>query len=372
MITESIKKQSIMNIYKFSLFALLLFLTSCSYDEDDKLSSVVDINTVEVIRSDSDLFDNIKDITNDEDRPEESIACVDFIYPLTLFVFDDSDVYVSTNFIIDDEQFGTFLGGLASDYSISISFPIIGTLESGEELIINTNEELKIAIDNCLNEEEILECNAFIQSCALKIGYSYTYENPYLGGYFYENNGFTSLSLEGDLFYGSWSPLIIENDLYINISLNEDNEVSEFFNFNWKVTYLDENSLQLTNDDRELILNRRCDDNLTDCGNFIFEECELITNEAISEFILEDYSACIYDTLELDDEFPISFYETEADAQQETNAILSSEVYNNIEVNQIVYVRINEIPEVDDNGETIEEDIESYFVTITLSSVNCD
>ena len=91
MITESIKKQSIMNIYKFSLFALLLFLTSCSYDEDDKLSSVVDINTVEVIRSDSDLFDNIKDITNDEDRPEESIACVDFIYPLTLFVFDDSD-----------------------------------------------------------------------------------------------------------------------------------------------------------------------------------------------------------------------------------------------------------------------------------------
>ena len=38
----------------------------------------------------------------------------------------------------------------------------------------------------------------------------------------------------------------------------------------------------------------------------------------------------------------------------------------------LLFTSENEIPEVDDNGETIEEDIESYFVTITLSSVNCD
>jgi len=369
---ESIKKQSIMNFNKLSLFALLLFLSSCSYDEDDKPFAVVDINTVEVIRSDSDLYDNIKDITNDEDRPDESIACIDFIYPLTLFIFDDTDNYVSTNFIIDDEQFSALLNGLNVDYSISISFPITSTLESGEELIIDTKEQLKAAIDNCLNEEELLECTTFIESCALKIGYSYNYENPYLGGYFFANSGFSSLSIDDELLFGSWSPLIIENELYINISLIDDTEVSEFFNFNWKVTYLDDNSLLLTNEDREVILNRRCDINFTDCDNFIFEECELAVGEEISEFILDNYVACIFDTLELDDEFPISFYETEADAQQETNPILANEVYNNIENNQIIHVRINELPEVEDDGETVEEDLESYFILITLSAITCD
>ncbi|TXE18846.1 hypothetical protein ES692_05180 [Psychroserpens burtonensis] len=357
-----------MNFYKFSLLAILLFLNSCSYDQDDKLSAVLDISTVEVIRSDSDLYDNIKDITNDEDRPDESIACIDFIYPLTLFIFDDTDAYVSTNFIVNDEQFSTLLDNLDIDYSISISFPIKGTLESGEELIITTKEELKVAIGNCLNEEELVECNAFIQSCALKIGYSYNCENPYLGGYFYENDGFTTLSVGEELLFGSWSPLIIEDELHINISLINAAEIGEFFNFDWKVTYLDENSLLLTNDNRELVLHRRCDTDFEDCGNFIFEECELIEDEGISEFILDDYSECIYDTLELDDEFPIVFYNTIEDAQLETNAILSNDVYNNIDVNQTVYVRINEIPEVDDNGEAIE----FYVVMITLASISCN
>ena len=369
---KSLKKQAIMNYLKFSLFSLLILLTSCSYDQDDNASATVDIGTVEVIRSDSDLYDNIKDITNDEDRPDESIACINFIYPLTLFIFDNTDAYVSTNFIIDDEQFSSILEGLGTDYSISISFPITGTLESGEEIIIDTTEELKAAIDNCLNEEELQECNTFIQNCPLKIGYSYNYENPYLGGYFYEDNGFTSLNVDGELLFGSWSPLIIGNELHINISLIDDTEIGEFFNFDWKVTYLDENTLQLTNTDRELILNRRCDTDFNACGNFTFEECELEDVEGVSEFILDDYTECIFDTLELDDEFPILFYETEADAQQETNPIVSSEVYLNLEENQTIYVRINELPEVDEDEETTEEDLESYFVMITLSSITCD
>ena len=361
-----------MNINKFSLFALLLCLTSCSYDKDDNLSADIDINTVEVIRSDSDLYDNIKDITNDEDRPDESIACIDFIYPLTLFVFDASDNYVTTNFILNDEQFSTLLDDIELEYSISISFPITSTLETGEELIINTKEELKEAIDNCIDDEELLECTTLIQNCFWKIGYSYNDENPYLGGFFYENDGFTALNIDGELVFGSWSPLIIENELHININLIDATEIGEFLNFDWKVTFIDENSLLLTNEDRELVINQRCDDDYRDCGNFLFEECELVVDEGISEFILDDYVPCIFDTLELDDAFPISFYETEEDAQQETNAIISNDVYNNIDSNQIVYVRINEIPELEESGETIEEDIESYFVVITLSSISCE
>nr|WP_321222083.1 hypothetical protein [uncultured Psychroserpens sp.] len=346
---------------------LLFILTSCSYDQDDNLTATIDINSVEVIRSDSDLYDDIKDITNDEERPDKSIACIDFIYPLTLFIFDDTDTYVSTNFIINDEQFSSILNGLNPNHSISISFPITGTLESGEEIIIDTPEELKVAIDNCHNEEELIECNIFIQNCPLKIGYSYNYDNTYLGGYFYEDNGFTSLNVDNEVLFGSWSPLIIENELHFNINLVDDTQIGEFFNFDWKVTYLDENTMLLTNNDRELILNKRCDSNFTDCGNFIYEECELLESEGVSEFILDNYTECIFDTLELDETFPISFYETDEDAQQETNPILSNEIYLNTQENQVIYVRINEILDIDEDDEP-----ESYFVTITLSSVSCD
>ncbi len=364
-----------MKFYKFSLLALLLFLNSCSSDLDDNLTALVDISTVEVITSDSDLYDNIKDITNDEDRPDQSIACIDFIYPLTLFIFDDSDIYESTNFIANDEEFSALLNDIDLEYSISISFPITSTLDSGEELLINTKDELKEAIDNCIDEEMLSECNGLIQNCAWKIGYSYNDENPYLGDYFYENDGSTVLSIGEELLFGSWSPLIIESELYINISIVDDTEIGEFVNFNWKVTYIDENSLLLTNEDRELVINQRCDTDFTACGDFTFKACALEAEGEISEFMLDDYTACIFDTLELDDTFPIAFYETEEDAQEETNAILSNEVYLNTENNQLIYVRINEVPEpseTDETDETDEEDLESYSIRITLSSVNCN
>jgi hypothetical protein len=361
-----------MNNYKFTFLTLLILLTSCSYDLDDNLSSNLDISTVEIIRSNSDLYDNIKDIINDDELPNESIACIDFIYPLTLFIFDDTDTYVSTNFILNDEQFSALLDDIDIEHSISISFPITSTLDSGEEFIINTKEELKEAIDNCVTEEVLYECNNLIQNCVWKIGYSYTYENTYLAGIFQENDGFTTLNIDGNILIGSWSPLFIEDELHININLDDDTEIGVFFNFDWKVTYLDQNSLILTNDDRELIINQRCDPNFTNCGNFIFEACELTIDEGVSEFILDDYTACIFDTLELDNEFPISYYATEEEAELETNAILSSEVYNNIETNQIIYVRINENPELNDDGEVINNVIESYIIEITLSVINCD
>lgn len=342
------------------LFSLFVIVLSCSYDLDDSLSAKPNINSVEVIRSDSDLFDNLLEITNNEDRPDKSIACIDFIYPLTIFIFDNNDEYVSTNSVTSDTQFSTLLNDLEVEYSISVSFPITSTLLSGETFIVNTKEELKIAIDNCLEEELLLECTTVIQNCVSKVGYSYNYENTYLGGIFQESNGFTTLLVDDNLYSGSWSPLFIENELHINISLNNDSEVAEFFNFDWKVEFLDENSLLLTNEEREIVLNQRCDDDFTECGNFIFEECETEIDSGISEFILDDYSACIFDTLELDDEFQILYFETEEDATNLENPIISSEPYNNIEAEQTIYVKIIDA----------ENDME-YTILITLSSIAC-
>ncbi|MBQ0788033.1 MAG: hypothetical protein KBT69_11065 [Oceanihabitans sp.] len=207
---------------------------------------------------------------------------------------------------------------------------------SGEEVIINTKEELKEAIDNCLSEELITECNTLLQNCVWKVGYSYNYDNTYLGGIFREDNGLTNFTIDSNLFNGSWPPFNIESELHININLNNTDETGAFFNYDWKVEYLDENSLLLTNGDRELVLNQRCDTDYKACNNFVFEVCETQIGSEISEFILDDYSPCIFDTLELDETFDISHYETEEDALDMLNPIALAIAYTNLESDQSI------------------------------------
>ncbi len=348
------------SIFRITLFVFVLTFASCAYDEDDNLDSNPNGELTEIIASDSDLFKNLRDITSDDVRPDKTIACIDFIYPLTIFVFNDTNEFESTNLVLDDEQFSNILENLEVDYSISVSFPITSTLDTGEELIIENKEELKAAIDLCLNEELVFECNQLIQNCVWKIGYSYNFDNTYLGGIFQESNGFTTLNLDGVLLSGSWSPLIIENELHLNINLIDDTEVTEFFNYDWTVQYIDENSLLLVNGDRELVLNQRCDPNFADCKNFVFEVCETELDSGISEHILEDYTFCIFDSLELDDSFEITYHETLEDLTDNINAIPSEEVYMIDEETQSIYVRI-----YDEENDTV------YTVEITLATISC-
>ncbi len=335
-------------------------MSSCAYDADDNLNRVPILETRDAITADSELFNNLKDIAAEDDKPSESIVCIDFIYPLTLFIFDENNTYVSTNSIENDFSFSAFLNTIDITYTISMSFPITSALESGEEFIINTKEELKQAIDNCLSEELVYECGELIQNCVWKVGYSFNDDNSYLGSIFQESNGFTTLNTNNTLTNGSWSPFTIDNELHINISLNDTTEIGHYFNLDWKVQYLDENSLLLTNSDRELHLNQRCDSNFADCGNFIFEACETELGSGISEFILDDYTACIFDTLELDDTLHISFHETEEDALSLINPITSNEIYTTLESSQTMYITINDI----------ENDM-LYHIEITLTSISC-
>ncbi|MAL23142.1 MAG: hypothetical protein CMP05_11610 [Xanthomarina sp.] len=351
-----------MKILKLTFLLLLIFTTSCSDDADDKIITNSDpkYNTVEIIEADSDLFQYLVEIATDEEQPELSIACINFIYPLTIYTFNETNEYISTSVIEDDTQFSTFLEAIDLTYSISISFPITSTLLSGDEVIINTKEELKDAIDYCLDEELILECSTLIQNCVLKVGYSYNYDNTYLGGIFIEEDGATNFTMDGILFNGSWTVFIIEHELHININLINADETGDFFNYDWKVEYIDGNSLLLTNENRELVLNQRCDANFEECSNFIFEECETQVDSGISEFILDDYTYCIFDTLELEDTFEISYYLTEDDAVNMINALASDIAFINTEDNQSIYVRIDDL----------ENNIQ-YYAIITLASISC-
>jgi hypothetical protein len=353
-----------MNNSKSFYFLILICITSCSSDLDDNLKANPIFGTQEAIAADSDLFDYLLEITTDEERPDKNITCINFIYPITLFVFDENNEYLLASTLTDDDEFSSFLSPIEETYSISISFPITSQLDSGEELIIENKEELKTSIDTCLDIEKVGECEGLLRACIWKIGYSFEGNNPYLGGFMQESDGFLVLNTPSDITVGSWTPFIIENELHININLINNTVFDTYFNLDWKVEYIDANSLKLTHLDRELILNQRCDPNFTSCENFNFEVCETEVESEVGEFILDAYTFCIFDTLEFDNDnetYEISYHETEADALSMLNPIVSEESYTNTEANQLIYVRINDI----------ENDLQ-YYVLIALSALNCN
>ncbi|MBF8148489.1 hypothetical protein ITJ86_01185 [Winogradskyella sp. F6397] len=353
-----------MKLSKFLVLFILIILSSCSKDLDDNLTAIPVFGAQEAIAADSDLFDNLKDITTDNERPDKSIACINFIYPITLFVFDDNNEYLYLSRLYDDDEFSNFLNTIDETYYISISFPITTMLDSGEELIIEDKEELKTSIDNCLDIEMVRESGDLMKACIFKLGFSFVDDNPYLGSFMQESDGFLVLSTTDDVVVvGSWTPFVIENELHININIIDDTAIGDHFNFDWKVKYLDANSLQLRHQDQEIILNQRCDANFTDCGNFNFEACETELESGIAEFILDDYTYCIFDTLEFDNDnenYEISYHETEEDAISIVNPIVPEETYTITEANQTLYLRINDI-----------ENNLQYYVPISLSAISC-
>ncbi|TCK67382.1 hypothetical protein DFQ05_1156 [Winogradskyella wandonensis] len=348
--------------------ALILTLLSCSKDNDDTINQSlsnknekIQLSPLEEITQDSDLFRYLLEISSDNENPNESITCINFNYTLSVFIFDENNEFVSLNAVTDDDDFSDLLGNLDDNFSISISFPISATLESGEAFTITNKEELRQSIDNCLDIERVGECNAFLEDCKFRVGYSFDGENTYLGGIFEESSGLTTFTFEGEDYIGSWTALSIESELHININLVEANEdITEFFNYDWIVEYLDDNSIKLTNQDREIILHKKCDIDFDLCASLLYEVCENEPNSEISDFVLSDYEVCIIDILDINENSEISFHETLEDAENNLNAITADDIYNNTENNQSIFVKI-----VD------EDNMSEYIVEIILVSVGC-
>lgn len=330
---------------------VLLLLQSC-YNE------IIDNDFKETISVNSELYNDLGRIIENTEQGQEELICIDFLYPLTLYVFDDRLNLLNSEFIVSDQNFSDLLGNLEETHSISISYPITTTLNDGSTYSINTNEELKEVIDKCKKDQPVIQCQTLIRNCVWKVGYLQNSNNTYLGGVFVENDGATSFSINNELYFGSWSVFSIDEELHINISLNSSDEISDYFNSDWKVDYLNENALQLTSEDKTFILDQYCDTDYAECTNFNFSECHLTDNPNVAEFILDNYNYCINKILQgKSSNTNIIYFETLSDANANENAIPSNQVYLNTSTNQILYVRIENIEE--QSFYTIEINIEA-------------
>ncbi len=313
------------------LFALILVTLSCDSDAIEN----VPVNTDVV---DAELYDLIKRVpTEDEDT---SINCIEFNYWFNLFIFDENMELVDTTPIISNEQFSEVLGSIQEDYSISLSYPITGTLSTGETIEITNNEELKESIDSCQEEEILTDCNNALskENCLWNVKDPNNPNGTYSGSYFkIEHGGNATFYINNEAYFGSWTTYFIEDQLHLNIFLNDNGTVGNDWNFDWELQYTSDTAMIITNDENSYNITIDCS---LPCEETTYTTCEFENNPGFAEFNLYDYLACleISPFSNQTETVQFSFYETEEDAENDTNQVLA-ESYVNTTNPQQIFVR---------------------------------
>ncbi len=220
-----------------TLFIVTLLLGSC---ENEKVDLKNATTTENIINNESYLFKLLGRVTTDSQDPLVKIECIDFIYPFALIVYDSNLQPIETVSISGDNSFSNLLGTLNPNYSISISYPITTTLVNGDLIIINNNAELKIAIDNCSKEDIVSYCGGLFSNCVWEVPYHEGQDNQYASGYFTANpDGTIKFNYNNVTFNGTWIFLFIEDQFFLNIHLEGNSLVSQYWNKNHKIIFSD-------------------------------------------------------------------------------------------------------------------------------------
>lgn len=359
--------------FKSLFIVLLLLVTTISCDNED-----VDDNlffTLDLIAKDSELFDLLGDVTeNDSD-----LTCIEFMYSFTVAIYNNDGQEDTSQVVSNDQEFYQLLESLADGYSIGLSFPITSELEDGSTFEVVTPEELQDVIAACkeeFQEEVIGQCSSIIKECVWEVSipddlvYS-TYINAV---YDVNGDGTVIFYHRGIAYDGNWIIYFIEDELHLNINMDNQEDISLDWNFDWKIDAYSSELIVLENDlgDRFNLV-RECEEE-NYCTTLTFTECELDNQPGIANFDLPSYKDCIIlmaaPQPEIDDvtgelpppiEWNLDFYMTLADAEVAVNQINTNAVYANAINPEELYVRI-------ENPETQEFSI----VTITLEAVFCE
>ncbi|SEP78796.1 DUF1566 domain-containing protein [Flavobacterium urocaniciphilum] len=231
----------------FKILPILFFLLNSSCQNNDFDDA---LKLPEVIKKEDELFELIQYMTNDETDPTKSITCVKFIYPFQLFIYNQSMQIIDQKTLTSNAMFSNILENLPNNNFISISYPLQTTLQDGTIFTVNNNAELKLAIDACSKEDIIGNCGWSLAGNLIPCGW----EVPFIDG---QNNDFAGAVLttnldgtmelyhQNQIYYGTWSFLFIENNLFFNVNFSGISAVSTGWNFNYEILTMDENVIEI-------------------------------------------------------------------------------------------------------------------------------
>jgi hypothetical protein len=126
-----------------SVFLLLFMASSCTKD-DSQPSEAPSTNSVKV---DSELGGLLQRTSNNNSN--DPIDCIDFVYPITFFIYDSNQQQTGTQTVNSDAELLAFLLSLDGETYIEIEFPISVVLQDGTTVEVNSNVELVTLITDC-------------------------------------------------------------------------------------------------------------------------------------------------------------------------------------------------------------------------------
>ncbi len=352
-------------------FLIFIALTALTIGASSCVNEELEIDPIEssqLIEEESELFLFLSQIT-EEETEATSVTCIDFIYAFRVFVYDQFDEFVNASVVTGDLDFWQLLTGVPEGYSVGISFPISATLDDGTEFLIENKDQLAQAILACVTQLQDAELTRATENfsnpvCAWVVEAQEDQEPSV-----WENSVF-KISDTGALVYydkgigysGTWIFYYIANQLHLNIFLDSTvAEIPENWNKDWLVRIESDGHMVLTNDDLEYNLIRKCLPDEVFCTSLLFKECEPLDTPDIATFNFEDYSYCIGIITEQpqDSGFTFAYFETEVDAQDNTNELPASG-YINTSNPQDIYVRI-----------TNPDDLSWSLTQITIFAESC-
>lgn len=122
---------------------------------DDDVDSVIiaypitvvlsDFSTI-IVNSDAELEALVVNCAGDNED-DDDIECIDFQYPITASIFDENNDLINSITINNDNDMYDFIDDLDEFAAVTINFPLTVIFADGSTQIINSIQELEIAIE---------------------------------------------------------------------------------------------------------------------------------------------------------------------------------------------------------------------------------
>ncbi|TDT47107.1 hypothetical protein CLV90_1178 [Maribacter spongiicola] len=254
-----------------------------SIDDDENLLDI--IFPVTITAGDFSEFtinglDELRSLAADckEGGEDEDIECIDFVYPMTMFTFNVNLEQTSTVEVTSDRELRLFFKDLGDDSLISFDFPVTLELHDQTTIVVESNQELAIAIENAKDDcdedddddyndddfdkdelnEELIECVWFVTEFKRdNVDQTPQYVNYILN---FKEDGTVSTGFNGaTVVQGTWTTTVGDDGAKLTMEF----ENSTDFNLEWNVYDLGYDKIKLfSGDGNRIIMKQFCEEDL--------------------------------------------------------------------------------------------------------------
>lgn len=225
-------------------------------------------------------LEDLRDLAADckEGGEDDDIECIDFVYPMTMFTFNVNLEQTSSVEVTSDRELRLFFKDLGDDSLVSFDFPVTLQLYDETTIVVESNQELAIAIENAKDtcdedddddyndddfdedefKEELVECVWFVTDMIRNdVDQTPQYVNYILN---FKEDGTVVTGFRGaTTVEGTWTSTVGDDGAKLTI----DFESSTDFNLEWTVYDLGDDQIKLYNDaSNRIIMKQFCEEDL--------------------------------------------------------------------------------------------------------------